>query len=150
MPGINAPFLVVGDADGLIALLHEEDALFAQAKQTVEYLVAHDAHVIFPVTAIAEAITTFTRKLNKPKLAAQVVDRLKHGDLLIEAVDSAIFDEALGLFNPNASKKRTIFDACVAATAQKLHARCIFSFDGWYTTLGYTLARDLVKDSTTS
>jgi predicted nucleic acid-binding protein len=144
MPGTSASLLVIGDTDGLIALLHEDDLLFAQAKQTVEYLVQHDAQIIFPVTTITETITTFTRKLNQPKLAAQVIDQLTQGKLLVEAVDQAVLKEALHLFNPAASKKRTIFDACVAATAHKLQARYIFSFDGWYTKLGYTLAHDLL------
>jgi predicted nucleic acid-binding protein len=137
MPGTNAPLLVIGDTDGLIALLHEEDGSFLRAKETVEYLALHDAKVIFTVTTILETITTFTRKLNKPELAAHVIDQLQHGNLSVEAVDEALLYEALHLFVPTASKKRTIFDACVAATAQKLRAKYIFSFDNWYTQLGY-------------
>jgi predicted nucleic acid-binding protein len=146
MPGSNQtpPLLVIGDTDGLIALLNADDLLFNQAKQTVEYLAEHNAQIIFPVTTIAETITTFTRKLKQPALAAHIIEYIRHGELLIDAVDLTQFDAALWVFDPAGSKKNTIFDALVVATADKLGARTIFSFDAWYTKLGYTLAFDLV------
>ncbi|MDP3732992.1 MAG: hypothetical protein Q8Q91_00480 [Candidatus Daviesbacteria bacterium] len=37
------------------------------------------------------------------------------------------------------SKHNTFFDAIVAATAEKLNADGIFSFDSWYPKLGFKL-----------
>jgi len=43
IPGINQPLIVVGDTDGLIAILHEEDANHKKAVETVVRLLQHDA-----------------------------------------------------------------------------------------------------------
>lgn len=147
MPGTKAPLIVIGDTDGLIALLHQEDAHFERAKETVRQLLQQDAQVIFPITTIVETVTTLTRKLDQPHLAADVIAQITTGELAIEAADSALLDQALEVFHPEGSKQNTLFDAFVVATAKKLDARCIFSFDRWYATLGYTLASDFVAES---
>ena len=64
---------------------------------------------------------------------------------LIQAVDQETILTAATLFHPLASKKNTLFDAVVAATAKHLHADAIFSFDQWYTKLGLSLASDLIE-----
>jgi predicted nucleic acid-binding protein len=43
-----------------------------------------------------------------------------------------VLNAAAALFKPHGSKHNTIFDAIVAALAQKHHAQAIFSFDDWY------------------
>jgi hypothetical protein len=40
------------------------------------------------------------------------------------------------------SKKHTMFDATVAATAKKIGTETLFSFDGWYRRQGFTLLVD--------
>src|SRR5436190_1800386 len=114
MPGTNQPLIAIGDSDGLIALLHEEDANFAKATATVQDLLQRDAQIIFPVTTIVETITTLTRKLNKPKLAKRVIEKIGHGELTIEPCDNVLLETALRLFDPNGSKRNTLFDALVA------------------------------------
>ena len=64
--------------------------------------------------------------------------------LIVEPVDTTILAEALVLFDPDGSKKNTLFDAVVAAIAAKVSAKAIFSFDGWYERQGFTLARQVV------
>lgn len=142
-PGISKQLIVVGDTDGLIAILHEEDINHKKAVETVTRLITHNAQTVFPLTTIAETITTLIRKLNKPDLAAQVVDRITNGALTIENTDTDMLNEALKVFDPKGSKKRTIFDALVAATAKKLNTDIIFSTDEWYSKLGFTLALNL-------
>lgn len=142
-PGINKPLVVVGDTDGLIAILHEGDLHHKQAVETVSKLLAHDAQVIFPLTTITETITTLIRKLNQPNLAAYVVEKITNGALTIENTDTDMLAEALKVFDPKGSKKKTIFDAMVVATARKLNTNVIFSMDDWYCKLGLTLAVDL-------
>jgi len=121
IPGINQPLIVVGDTDGLIAILHEEDANHKKAVETVV-------------------------RLLQPELAAKTIERITDGKLSIENVDIDMLKEALKLFDPRSSKKNTLFDALVVATAKKLGTTVIFSTDDWYSKLGFTLAVDLFKD----
>lgn len=143
IPGIRKSPIVVGDTDGLIALLHEEDVNHKKAVATVTKLLAYNAETVFPLTTIAETITTLIRKLNKPGLVARVVGRITSGELAIENIDTGMLNEALKVFDPKGSKKKTIFDALVVATAKKLNTDIIFSTDEWYSKLGFTLAINL-------
>jgi len=142
-PGTSKSLIVVGDTDGLIAILHEEDINHKKAVETVTRLLIHNAQTVFPLTTIAETITTLIRKLNKPGLATRVVERITSGELAIENTDTDMLDKALKVFDPKGSKKRTIFDALVIATAKKLNTNIIFSTDEWYSKLGFTLAMNL-------
>lgn len=141
-PGTNQPLIVIGDSDGLIAILHQEDKNFQKAKETIVKLVQNDARVIFPLTAIVETVTTLKRKLNQPELAVKVIKQITSGILAIEDIDIKLLESALTFFNPKGSKQNTLFDAIVAATAKKLTTKIIFSFDGWYEKLGLRLASD--------
>ncbi|MDD5147400.1 MAG: PIN domain-containing protein [Candidatus Daviesbacteria bacterium] len=141
--GTSKPLIVVGDTDGLIAILHEEDIHHRKAVETVTKLLALSAQTVFPLTTITETITTLIRKLNKPDLAALVVRQITSGALTIENTDTGILNEALKVFDPKSSKKKTIFDAMVVACAKKLDTNVIFSADDWYTKLGFTLAINL-------
>lgn len=141
--GTNHPLIVVGDSDGLIAILSKEDKNHALAQETVAKLLQNDAQTIFPLTTIVETITTLKRKLNKPKLAARVIEIITSGTLAIENTDTELLKEALKVFDPAGSKQNTLFDALVAATAKKLNTKIIFSTDNWYVKLGFKLAAKL-------
>ncbi len=145
-PGINRSFLVIGDTDCLIALLHTEDENHLRAKETTLQLLHNDAHVVFPLTSIVETVTTLKRKLNKPELAANVIHQITKGTLTIEDMDTNLLNQALTLFDPKGSKQNTLFDALVAALAKKKKTKIIFSFDQWYKKLGFTLASDLYQN----
>lgn len=137
--------VVVGDTDGLIAILHEADLHHRATVETVSLLVAHDAQIVFPLTTITETITTLIRKLKSPDLAAHVVERITSGMLTIENTDTDMLTEALKVFDPKGSKKKTIFDAMVVSCAKKLNTKVILSTDDWYSKLGFTLAVNLYK-----
>jgi predicted nucleic acid-binding protein len=74
--------------------------------------------------------------LPKPLLAFQ---HLLASALPIVPVDAEILELATGLYHPDGSKKHTMFDATVAAIAKKIGTQTLFSFDGWYRRLGFTL-----------
>lgn len=135
---------IIGDADILIALISEEDELHDRAKSISNTLSKKKVAIIFPNTAVVEAITSFQRKLSKPKHAAYLKDQYLKGILTVEFVDKQVLDKAAEIFNPYGSKKNTLFDAIVAATAQKLNADALFSFDSWYTKMGFKLVKDLI------
>ncbi len=143
--GINQPLIAVGDTDGLIAILSEEDANHDKAVSTVEKLLQHDAQTVFPLTTIVETITTLKRKLNRTDLVQKVISRITSGTLSIENVDTVMLSEALKVFDPKGSKQNTLFDAVVVATAKKLNTKIIFSTDNWYEKLGFILATNLFQ-----
>ena len=142
-PGTDQPIIVIGDTDGLIATLHEEDKNFLKAKETIIKLLQNDAQVIFPLTTIVETVTTLKRKLNQSELAAKVIMQITSDKLSIEDTDTKLLESALTFFDPKGSKQNTLFDAIVAATAKKLNTKIIFSFDDWYEKLGFKLAANL-------
>ncbi len=146
--GINQPLIAVGDTDGLIAVLSEEDASHDKAVSTVAKLLQHDAQTVFPLTTIIETVTTLKRKLNRADLAEKVVSRITSGTsgaLSIENVDTDMLNEALKVFDPKGSKQNTLFDRVVVATAKKLNTKIIFSTDNWYEKLGFILATNLFQ-----
>jgi len=142
-PGTNKTQIIVGDADGLIALLHTDDVNHVVAVQAAKQLVAHQADVLFPLTAVVEAATALQRRLNNAALAETVRQHVINGELLIEEVEKDILTQASTLFQPFGSKQNTLFDAIVATIARKYSATGIFSFDEWYAKQGFTLIPNL-------
>jgi predicted nucleic acid-binding protein len=134
--------IIIGDADALVALVNLSDSNHFKTEKIINSLNDSDL-VLFPVTAIAEASTVLQRKLSSPLLAASLVDHFKTGILQEEAIDTDIFFTAISLFKPHGSKKNTLFDAIVAAVAQKYEADAIFSFDEWYSKNGFMLAEKM-------
>ena len=135
--------IVIGDADSLIALLLENDANNKRAQNILAKLNKWETAIIYPNTAIAEAVTTLLRKHSNPELAGYLAKQYKDNIFRVEYVNEGIMRLAADLFNSKSSKKNTFFDAIVAAVAKSLNADAIFSFDGWYKKVGFKLASDL-------
>ena len=143
MLGMNKT--VIGDADSLIALVNSEDANHQRAKRLVERLAEKGYAIIYPNTAILEAITALTRKLNLRDKADLIAKQSLEGSFGVVWIDEEIQKEALRFQIDNSrSKQNTVFDCLVAACAKKASAAGIFSFDKWYSRLGYPLAEKLV------
>jgi len=147
MPGKTNPTVVIADADAIISFVNVEDASHRKTKQIMQHLALLQADLLFPTTAICEAVTVLRGKLNKPNDAGKVIAQLLRGDFSVQAVDQDILSVALTLYNPLASKKNTLFDAVVAALTKRHNADAIFSFDEWYGKIGLTLAGDLIAGS---
>ncbi len=145
MPGKTNPTVVIADADAIISFVNVEDANHHRTKQIMQHLALLQVNLLFPTTAICEAVTVLRGKLNKPDDAGKIIEKLQSGDFLVQAVDQEILSDALTLYNPLASKKNTLFDAVVATLAKRLEAEAIFSFDEWYGKIGLTLASDLIE-----
>lgn len=137
--------VVIGDADILVALAFEGDNNHEKAKNIARRLREKLYDVYFPNTAILEAITALRRGLSQPSKAYLVNRQYQQGGFDVIYVDEEIQLKASKLFEEKANSKRnTIFDALVATVAEKESADGIFSFDNWYTKLGFTLASDLI------
>lgn len=143
---MNKPLLLIADADVIIAQAYVDDALYEKTVQLGRKLAEKKAHILFPSTAIAEAITTIQRKLSNPSLAATTLDFITGDGMEIENVGQEVIKEAKKLFNPKGSRQNTLFDCIVATLAKKHYATAIFSFDDWYEKLGFTLALNLFKE----
>lgn len=140
---MNKPLIIVADADSIVAQAIASDSNHQLTSRLAQKLADEGAHILFPSTAIAEAITTLQRKFSDPQLAAATLELFTEAGISIENVDQEIVAEAKKLFDPSASKKNTIFDCIVATIAKKHRADAIFSFDGWYKKLGFKLVSEL-------
>lgn len=140
---MNKSLLVIADADCIVAQSFVDDAHHKTTLALVQKLDELGGHILFPSTAITEAVTTLQRKFSNPQLAASVLELFTNPDIDIENVDQEVIREAKNLFNPNRSKHNTLFDCIVATIAKKRSADAILSFDDWYPKLGFKLAIDL-------
>ena len=131
--------IAVGDADALIALADEKDANYAKAKKASAWLLTKGYQIVFPNTAILEAITALKRGKNLPEKAHLINRQYQAGAFLVEFVTKEIQNRASERFEGAGSKKNTIFDAIIAETAVELRAKYIFSFDSWYPKEGFPL-----------
>ncbi len=139
--------IVVADADALIALALGEDPHHQKATIITEILTQQLVTIVFPVTVFPEALTTLKRSFNQPEKAHLLNRQLHQGVFHVEYITQEIMNRASQIFDKAVSKQNTLFDAIVAATAEKLEADAIFSFDNWYTKLGFKLAGDFFKPS---
>lgn len=131
--------IIVADADALIALAVEKDPHHKNAMLIMDMLTRKTYPIVFPFTVFPEAITTLKRALNMPEKAHLLNRQLGEGVFQIVYPDKDIMNLACKLFEKTVSKKNTLFDAIVLATAKNLHADAIFSFDSWYSKQGFDL-----------
>lgn len=133
----------IADADALIALTLEKDPNHQKALDISKKLLSKGVSVVFPVTVFPEAITSLKRAAGQPEKAHLINKQLQQGVYTVEYIDEETLEKASMLFNNANSKQNTFFDCLVAATAKKLGASTIFSFDKWYKKLGFKLASEL-------
>jgi len=137
---VTDPLIVVADADALIALALEKDPNHQRAIKTSRVLIEKGITVVFPATVFPEAITSLKRAANQPEKAHLINRQLQQGAFHVDYLDENTLMRASEIFDKTNSKQNTLFDAIVAATAEKLGANLIFSFDSWYPKLGFKLA----------
>lgn len=140
---MNNPLIVVADADSIVAQAYADDASHKATMDLVQKLDESGGHIIFPSTAIAEAITTLQRKFSNPGLAASTLELFTDPSVDIDNVGQETIREAKKIFDPKSSKHNTIFDCIVATISKKHRADAIFSSDSWYNKLGFKLLKDL-------
>lgn len=144
MPGDKD--IIVADADVLISTLLDQDSNHDQVMVLREKIAAGNYDIRFPNTAILEAITVLRRVFDRKDYVKAVNDDYLMGKFTVVYVDEIIQKLASSLFAKTTSKKNTIFDAVVLATAQTVKAAAIFSFDSWYKKQGAKTIRDLIGE----
>lgn len=132
--------IAVGDADSLVALVYKNDANHIRVQKISEWLQSRGYTVIYPNTAILEAITALKRSLNLVDEAHLLNRQYQAGVFAVEYVNESIQLKASQRFESTISKKNTIFDAVVVETAVEFKADYILSFDNWYLREGFKLA----------
>lgn len=133
--------IVVGDADSLVALVYKHDANHVSARKISQWFEGKGYEVIYPNTAILEAITALKRSLNLNEEANLICSEYLAGSFSVYYIDHQIQLKASERFSKTNSKKNTIFDALVIEIALKLKADFIFSFDKWYQKSGFNLVQ---------
>lgn len=137
--------IIVGDADSLIALVNDRDIHHGKARTIVSVLEQKNYTVLYPNTAILEAITTLKRKLNLTAKAQLIARQFLQGSFMVVWVDEDIQKDALERFTQKTrSKQHTVFDSIVASCVKRVSADAVLSFDRWYRSLAIPLAEDLM------
>jgi predicted nucleic acid-binding protein len=135
--------IIIVDSDALIGSLYPQDQHYKNSLHTRLKLAKNNARLIYPATVIVETTTFLQGRLNKPDLAKQVIQFIRDINLVIEPVDKDLLQLASTFMDFKKSKHNTLFDAIVAAIAQKYKADAIFSFDKFYKSRGFKLASEL-------
>lgn len=141
--------IIIGDADILVALAYTEDVNHRKIKHLVERLLEHSFTIKFPNTAVLEAITALKRALNQSLLSEWLNKKYQENTFGVIYIDESIQMLASEIFAKSArtgSKKHTIFDAVVLATAQQTKAQGIFSLDKWYEKQKIPLVQNLIDE----
>jgi len=141
---MNEEKIVIADADIIISLYFVDDANHQKVSDLITKAVNSFYTIKYPNTAILEAVTTLKRSLNKPEIATLVNNDFSNGKFNIVYVDGEIQKLASEIFAKEKSKKNTIFDAVVLATAKTLKAAGVFSFDTWYKKQRAKMVSDLI------
>ena len=135
--------IIIVDSDGFIGNLNPEDQHFSDSQKISSKLTKIGAELIYPATVIVETVTFLQGRLNRSDLAQRVIQLIADHQFNIEPVDDRVIQEASLLMDFNKSKHDTLFDAIVAAVAQKYKADAIFSFDHFYKNKGFKLASEI-------
>src|SRR5437868_5517736 len=107
MPGKKNEPLIIVDADALISFVYVGDENHTQAKVIMEQLAARQSALLFPTTAICEAVTVLRGRLNRPEDAGRIVKQFQQGDFAVHPIGKDLLADAAELYKPQASKKNT-------------------------------------------
>lgn len=140
---MNKPPIVVVDADAIVAQASPNDNLHAKAVKIAKRLEQLNAQVLYPATAIVEAITHIQRVLNSGATAYGTAIAFSDPNINVVGVNQEIIGQATQFFSPTTSKKNTLYDCIVAALAGEYKAEAVFSFDNFYKKNGFKLASEL-------
>lgn len=135
--------IVIVDSDAIFAIYNPNDPLNDRAVKIFQQLISEDYQLIYPTSVIFEVISLFQRVLPSPKITTELIKMIQNEQIIIQVIDMEILKESAKIFDPVGSKKNTLIDCSVAATAKKLKADGVFAFDSFYKKQGLKLASEL-------
>ena len=134
---------VVVDADAIIAQVNTKDENHERAKKIAESLDSSGVKVLYPVTAVTEAVTVMQSKMNSLGTAIDVAEVFARPGYEVVEISQEIYNYAVDKFFSKVSNKRdTMFDCIVASVAEKYKADAVFSFDKFYKRRGFRLVSE--------
>jgi len=140
---MSKPPLVVVDADAIVAQASPADNLHIKAVKIAKNLAQINAQVLYPATAITEAITHIQRVLGSGAVAYAIAIAFTDPNINVVEINQNTLKHAAQFFSPTTSKKNTFYDCIVAAVAEEYKAGAVFSFDNFYKKKGLKLAYEL-------
>lgn len=140
---MDSQLMIVGDADAIVAQANPQDLKHNEAVKIAQELVNSQARVIYPITAVVEAVTHIQRALSSGVTAYGTAQLMSEPATQVVEVNKQTLANALKYFSPTASKKNTLFDCIVVSVAEEYRADAIFSFDKFYKSKGFKLASEL-------
>jgi len=143
MPGTKQ---VLIDADALVGLINQSDALHSRSLRIVKFLAKNNLATIVLPSTILEAATALSRGIKRPDLTKELLTDYSR----LEPVElpSEIFSKLLKIYNPTETTKNTPFDYFLLAYARIKQIDFVFSFDRFYEKQGLTLAEKLCASDT--
>src|SRR5437764_14729974 len=99
MHGKNSGPVVIVDADAIISFVYVGDENHTRAKAIMQQLATLQSSLLFPTTAICEAVTVLRGKLHRPEDASRIVHKFQSADCPIQAVDQSILSDVAALDN---------------------------------------------------
>jgi len=137
------PPIVIVDADAIVAQAYPDDSNHEKAVSISDKLNNLGAQVIYPATAVLEAVTVLQGRLNSGATAYGTAAVFADPKVEVAEVSKITLIGAMDYFSPTTSKKNTLFDCVVLAVADEKKADAIFSFDHLYKSKGFKLASEL-------
>ncbi|MBI2310089.1 type II toxin-antitoxin system VapC family toxin [Candidatus Collierbacteria bacterium] len=134
--------IIVVDADALVAQINHNDVHHRKAVDITQALINVNAQIFYPITAIIEANAHVQRIFNSTASAYGFARLMADTSAQVVGVNKQTLVDAIKYFDPQTSKKNTLFDCIVAAVAEENEADAIFSFDKFYKRKGFVLASD--------
>ncbi len=137
--------MVIFDADALVGLVNDNDALHARCLEIIEYLRVNGYGAIVPYPIVLEAATALAK--DKQILRADLANIILQKYAATEIPDdfvTEVGDLVAQIYNPKTSKKNSPFDHYVLALAKKNGIKYIFSFDDFYEKNGLKLFEDII------
>ena len=138
----NSPVVIV-DADAIVAQTYPDDSNHQKAIAISANLNKLGAQVIYPATAVLEAVTVLQGRLNSGATAYGTAVVFTDPKVDVAEVSQTTLMDAIDNFSPATSKKNTLFDCVVLAVEEEKKADAIFSFDHFYKNKGFKLASEL-------
>lgn len=136
--------IMIGDRDGLIALISEKDANHKVTFTIVKRSYENDIEIVYPAAIVAEAIVALIRKYKDQKRANIIIDQTLKEPIRINDTTHLTLKKAATFYNPHKTAKDTYFDTIVAATAIEYKTNLIFPFDKFYKKINFTLAKEFL------
>ncbi len=140
---MNKPPIVIVDADAIVAQAYPNDSNHQKAVAISDNLNKLGAQVIYPATAVLEAVTVLQGRLNSGATAYGTAVVFTDPKVEVAEVSQTTLMSAMDNFSPTTSKKNTLFDCVVLAVAEENKADAIFSFDHFYKNKGFKLASEI-------